>query len=514
MARALAARLASALAERPSLDTGQAVYVLSQRGPIAFKDDGGKLELEPASGGLATAFSSLTRRRPVHWIAAAVSEADQRAVRVRPVWQSGMTQVHLVGMPETVSRLHYSSFTNPLLWLLQHGLGDRLIAPRLELDIERAWHDGYVPANRLMADRLVSVAASASQPVVLVQDYHLYLVPRLVREAIPGALIAHFVHIPWPDPHAWKLLPRHIVSAILRGLMEADLVGFQTEADVQRFLATCREFAPGSDGVFCGREPGTLIRHYPISVDAADVRRWADQPVAQEFAQQVRGGSDGPVIARVDRLDPSKNIPMGFDAFGLLLDRVPSLRGKARFLAHLMPSRTEIPEYQEEKQRVFEAAQRVNDGFGTSSWQPIEIFYQESRALAAGLLSEADVHVVNSQADGMHLGAKEGVILNRRNAVLVLSRKAGAWEELGRWALGAPPNDLAATAVALERAITMPRGERERRAAGLRRAVASMSVERWLDQQLADLCSVRRTVAWRRGGVRRRLELREAQATA
>lgn len=496
-----------------AFDRAQAVYVLSQRGPVAFREEAGGLRAQPSSGGLATAFSSLTRKRPVHWIAAAVSEADQLAASQQQTWETEMTQVHLVHMPRTVARLPHPGFTNPLLWLVQHGLEKRLLSPRSELEIERAWHDGYVPDNQAMAQRLVDVV-HGSQPVVLVQDYHLYLVPRLVREAIPGALIAHFVHIPWPKPEAWRVLPRHIVASILGGLTEADLVGFQTEADVERFVATCREYGPCAGGALPAQEPCTLIRHYPITIDPADLKRWAEHPDSERFAHQLRGASDGPIVARVDRLDPSKNIPLGFEAFGLLLDRMPSLRGKARFIAHLMPSRTEIPEYQEEKRRVLAAAERVNRRFGNSRWQPIEILYRESRALAAGLLSEADVHLVNSYADGMHLGAKEGAILNRRDGALVLSRRAGAWEELSRWALGIDPTDLGATAVALERAITMPRAERQMRSAGLRAAVEAMSVERWLDQQLADLCSARRAFAWRRGGSRRRATPTRVQGRA
>ena len=468
------------------------VFVLSQRGPLAFgADTSGTLSACPAGGGLASAFGTLSKKRPFRWIAAAVSPQDRLAAHAPRSWQTGLTQVSLVDLPPAVSRLHYARFSNPLLWLLQHDLPDRLIAPRSPGEIEQAWEGGYRPANEAMAHHLVQMARGEDRPVVLVQDYHLYLAPALIRRALPDALIAHFVHIPWPDPQAWALLPPHIVEEILGGLAQAALIGFQTAGDADRFLATCREY-PGS---MCRRTFGeweALVRHYPIAVDAVELRASAGSAETARLRRSVRRNEAELIVGRVDRLDPSKNVPRGFEAFGLMLARNPSLRGRVRFVAHLVPSRSEIPEYDAERTDAFAAADRVNRAFGSGEWRPIEIHYEENRALALAIMSESDVCLVNSVADGMNLVAKEMAVLNSRDGALVLSRRAGAWDELGPWALGVNPMDVPATALALERALSMLPEERRHRADGLRRAVEASSLDHWLDQQLADLYSAGR----------------------
>ncbi len=206
-------------------------------------------------------------------------------------------------------------------------------------------------------------------------------------------------------------------------------------------------------------------------------------------------------ILRVDRLDPSKNITDGFKAFGRLLAGTPELRGRVRFLAHLVVTRTELPEYRQARTEAFAAADAVNARFGVGGWQPIEIVCEENRIRALAELGEYDVLLVNSLAGGMNLVAKEGAALNRRDGVLVLSRRAGAWEELGPWAIGVDPADIPGTAQALHEALLLSPQERRERAAGLRRAVARTSLDGWLDGQLQDLSAVHQDAERRRWGV-------------
>ncbi|HEY3118165.1 MAG TPA: trehalose-6-phosphate synthase, partial [Chloroflexota bacterium] len=485
----------------PASRNERPLYVLSQRGPLSFDvDEEGMLQASPAGGGLASAFGTIAELRPLHWIAVAVSDADRLAASQNESIRTGQTELHLVALPPAVERLHYWAFANPLLWLIQHGLSDRLVRPRSWRAIARAWSNGYEPANAAMAQRVAEVASNEEEPVILVQDYHFYLAPRMIREALPKARIAHFVHIPWPEPDAWAMLPRAIVEQILDGLLGADVLGFQTTGDVERFLATCRAYrgdrtqpsmVEGSeltremlltaDGSKLTADRSTLVGHFPITVDAKHLKSWAEAPEAQPYHRALKAENGMQTIVRVDRLDPTKNIAAGFEAYGLMLEHRPDLRGKVRFLAHLVPSRAELAEYQIARREALAAANAVNERFGLPGWRPIQILYEENRPLASALLSHYDALLVNSLADGMHLVAKEGAVLNQHDGLLVLSRRAGAWEELGPWALGVDPTDIKGTAQALEAALTMSAADRRRMAKGLHEAVQRSSLQDWLD---------------------------------
>lgn len=477
--------LASPASERP-------LVVLSQRGPVSFvTGPNGSVEARPGAGGLATALGAAVQSRHLRWIAAAMTPGDRLAASERSTWPWGDAQVQLLTLPERVQELHYGVFANPVLWFLQHGLGEEL-EPRSEATLREAWEDGYCRANELFANAAVE---NPGDPVFLVQDYHFYLVPRLIRDRRQDALIGHFLHIPWPHPREWNVLPADMLRDILRGLLACDVVGFQSPADAERFRATCLACLPETqtDGEVLIGDSGhvTTIRSYPITVDAGRLRQLAADPETAAYRSEL-ASSATPTIVRVDRLDPSKNVPAGFQAFGLLLEREPHLRGTVRFIARLVPSRSELPEYRRATEAAFAAAASVNHRFGSPAWQPIELSYEDNLQRGIAALQSYDVLLVNSIADGMNLVAKEGALLNEKEGVIVLSRRTGAWDELGQWALGVDPSDVQGTAEALSQALRMPPAERRQRAEGLRQVVEGASLRDWLDRQLADLGS-----AWR-----------------
>ena len=487
--------------EQPHADGTEAcseLVVVSQRGPLQFSlDPEAGLQVEPSAGGLASALGTLANQRPMRWVAAAMTEADRVAAKRSRVWRHGETELQLVALPPAVEDLHYGCFANPLLWFVQHNIAERIERPRTPEVIWQAWNGGYRPANAFIA-QAAARAASTLHPAFLVQDYHLYLAPRILRQLLPEARIAHFIHIPWPEPSRWTALPREIVRSILHGLLGADLIGFQTAADVERFQATCRAYCgdlvvdrQGSLTLY--GDTSTQVRHYPITVNVPDLICASTFPEAQRWWCWFLQAQTDQTIVRVDRLDPAKNIVTGFEAFALLLQREPALRGRVRFLAHLVPSRTELPEYQAEAARAMAAADSVNTRFGTKTWQPVEIVYEQNRPRALAELCLYDVLLVNSLSDGMNLVAKEGAALNSRDGVLVLSRQTGAWDELGQWALGIEPGDVDGTAAALSRALHMSRSERHRRREGLRASVAHTSLDRWLRSQLDDLAEAERS---------------------
>jgi trehalose 6-phosphate synthase len=326
----------------------------------------------------------------------------------------------------------------------------------------------------------------------MLHDYHLYLAPRLIRAARPRAALQHFIHIPWPGPATWRQLPDLIVRRLCAGLLANDSIVFQTEGSVANFLATCRQYLSAAKVMerqgqveYLGHT--TFVWSNPVSLDTSDLMALRAQPIVDQYRRELTASEGVQTIVRVDRLDPSKNIADGFEAYDLLLDRNPRLRGKVRFIAHLVPSRESIVEYSSYKRRVFDLVDQINRKYGTPHWQPITAFLEHNRLRAIAGLSLYDVLLVNSVADGLNLVSKEGPVLNERDGVLALSITAGSHEELGHGALGVNPFDIVDTASTLEKALALNSRERAQRARILREAIAGHQTSDWLKGQLRDL---------------------------
>jgi trehalose 6-phosphate synthase len=292
-----------------------------------------------------------------------------------------------------------------------------------------------------------------------------------------------------------------VARAICEGLLACDVIGMQTGASTANFLDTCAAVLPeawvdraAAAVTYRGRR--TRVRAYPISIDLEAVARLAGSAEVASYRRLLAQPAAERLIVRVDRLDPSKNVARGFAAFERLLESQPEWRGRVRFLACLVPTRSEVPEYQRCREEAFGWVERINARFGDAGWRPVEVLYENNYAQAIAALSLADVTLVNPLADGMNLVAKEAALVNRRDGVLVLSRRAGAYEELGEGALGIAPEDVAGTAEALAGALAMPADERRRRAARLRGAVFRRDVSQWLEAQLVDLLPLRDQPRW------------------
>jgi trehalose 6-phosphate synthase len=475
-----------ALAER--------IILVSNRGPIAHTlDESGRIRRTDADGGVAIALASVARSHPVTWIAGACSVADRSvAIGGRPLAIGEDSYVRLVNVPEDVYEAYYSCFCNPVLWFAQHGLAARLRERGSE--VTRAWLNGYLPANELFAAAVLEELGGGRETTpVMLHDYHLYVAPRLIRDAQPRAVLQQFVHIPWPDPEAWRILPEGIVRRICDGLLGNDSLVFQTEASVDAFMATCAAYLGENAEVqrdrgkvtFKGRT--TSIWSNPISVDTSELRSFAASPAVERYMGAL--ATLEKTIVRVDRLDPSKNVDTGFEAYARLLQRRPDLHRRVAFHAYLVPSRTGIPEYDDYTRAVFAKIDEVNSRFGDKAWQPIVAYYQQNRAEAFAGLQSYDVLLVNSLADGMNLVSKEGPVVNRRNGVLVLSTAAGSYAELRHGALCVEPDDVEATSHALEAGLDMQPAARAQRAAHLRSAIDYHQLSDWLRHQANDLAA-------------------------
>jgi trehalose 6-phosphate synthase len=270
-------------------------------------------------------------------------------------------------------------------------------------------------------------------------------------------------------------------------MLGADLLGFHVAQWVNGFLDCAERIGAEVDrGDGSVKHDGRQIwvREYPIPVDAAGLRERAAGDLARGWSSKFRSRTDGPLIVRADRTEPSKNIVRGFEAFGVLLDKRRDLAEKAHFVACIYPSRQSMPEYRDYAGRIKQAASKVNERHPGA----IDLFLEDDYDRTLGALRVYDVLLVNPLMDGMNLVSKEGPVVNERDGVLVLSTGAGSFEELGDQSVRIDdPFDIDATARAIEAAIDMPDAERERRAEELSRRAGASKPEHWIEAQIADL---------------------------
>jgi trehalose 6-phosphate synthase len=405
-----------------------------------------------------------------------------------------------VDIPADVYSAYYETIANPFLWFLQHQMYGLPYGPNVDVALVDAWRNGYRPANRAIAEAVVAATKGVDRPIVLLQDYHLYLAASRIRELRPDATILHFNHIPWPPASIWQMLPQGIRRAICEGLLACDIVGLQTDRYAGHFLDTVASFVRDARVDGDGRSirwQGRRIRvaTYPISIDPDGLARFATSDGVNERLDRLEARLEragGPrVIVRADRIEPSKNALRGFLAFEALLHRRPDLRSAVRFVAVHAPTRTSIPEYAEYAAAVREVVARIN-GLAEPDDQPIWIYDGSDYAMAIAAMRRADVVLVNPIVDGMNLVAKEAVLVGERLPVLILSETAGAAEQLAGDALSVAPADIAGTADQLERALSMPEDERRQRLRRLRAVVREQDLDWWLRRQLRDLAAIRR----------------------
>lgn len=479
---------------------GRRLIVVSNRGPVEYQDGGdGRQEAVRGAGGVVTALAALERLGPLTWLAAPVTDADRRialglSAPAGPAGQlPGNLRLRFVPLDPEVQDLHYNVVSNPMLWFLHHGLWSELRRTDAWSELRHAWWYGYTPANAAFAYAVLSeLRRPDTAPVVLFQDYQLYLAPEMVRRASPASVLHHFIHVPWPAPEVWREFPWAFTAAICRGLLANDIVRFQTAADAVNFLRTCRELVREADvdvesGVVWYGGRRTLVKATPVSVDVAQLRTAAVGPEVGGYRRRLEAMAPGRVVVRVDRLDPAKNIVAGFQAFDQLLTRRRGTMDDVTFFAFLVPSRCGIPEYDDYAREALALAEAINRRHAVDGRPRVRIFHEHNCEQALAGMTLYDVLLVNPKADGMNLVSKEGPVVNRRDGVLVLSTSAGSYAELGHAAIGVPPDDVEATADALALALTMPAAERARRAAALREAIARHDVVAWVEAQADDL---------------------------
>lgn len=474
------------------------LIIVSNRGPAQFElGEDGTRTVRRGGGGLVTALSGLVANRGALWIASAMTEEDgvvAREFEGNPVTvelDSVEYEVLLVESDPIAYEGFYNVIANPILWFIQHYLWDLSNAPDIRQQESDAWDFGYQAVNADIADAVLSTIADEPEPLVMLHDYHLYTAPTLIREARPEVFLQHFVHIPWSQPDSWRILPKRMREQIYRGMLANDIIGFHTTSYCRNFLHCCRDLL-GLDvdyerGVIHhdGRE--TWVRAYPLAIDAARLERAAASKEVAEYEQELLRRRRDHLIIRVDRADLSKNVLRGFTAFDVFLQQHPEFRERVTFIAHLQPSREDVPEYAEYLERIEALVAVVNHRHGTTDWMPIDLRIYENFPEAVARYKHFDLLMVNALFDGMNLVAKEAPAVNTRDGVVMLSENTGAHEELGDVTLTVNPFDIQDQADTIYRALTMDPGERRERADRLREIVRARDPGVWIEEQLADI---------------------------
>jgi trehalose 6-phosphate synthase len=481
----------------------RALIIAANRAPVTFvRAEDGEMQAQRGGGGLVTALTDLCRQADdATWIACARTAADAEWQRGRVPLEGGRgVEVRFLSPREAAYEGYYNAIANPLLWFLQHSMWDVPRAPIINRATWQAWEEGYKAVNCLFAEAIVQRVQATSRPtLVMLQDYHLYLVPRLVRAGLrrrERPTILHFVHIPWPGPEYWRILPPAMRHEILNGLCAVDLLGFQTGEDGLNFLRTTESLLPRAAvnyrrGRVWHRNHATYVRDFPISIDTGALKQTASSAeVVGHLVELAEMAGACKLILRVDRIEPSKNIVRGFLAFEEMLALHPEHRGRVQFLVILVPSRLDVPEYKHYLDDLMATAGRVNAAYGDSEWEPVRVLVGESYPRAVAAMQLYDVLLVNSIADGMNLVAKEGPIVNRRDGVLILSERTGARQQLEPGALIISPCDVYATAEALHQALIMPADQRRERASRLRWLVEREDIADWLCRQLKTIAEL------------------------
>ncbi len=467
--------------------SSQRLVVVANRLPLRIRRSGAAWQAAPSPGGLVAALAPIAADLDAQWIGWAGAnpgpdEAGRRALL--DSWERDRGFI-AVDLPADLVERYYDGYANSTLWPLLHGFPGRV---RLDRETWLAYRD----ANQRFADRIVERYQPGDR--IWVHDYHLALVPQLVRERLPDATIGFFLHIPFPSAEIFKILPER--ERLLRGLLGADLVAFQTHAHLHDFRRAVLEILgleTGMDRVDLG-DRSVALAALPIGIVVGE---WERRLASRKVQSVIRARREAPdrlrTIIAVDRLDDTKGIPERLRAFRQLLRTRPEWHGRVQLVQVAVPSRERIPRYAELRRTVSELVGEVNGEFATADWNPV-VYLRRSvePAELTALYATADVGWVAPLRDGMNLVAKEYVACQAgESGVLVLSEFAGAAQELGE-AIRVNPYDVDGSADAIHRALTMPEPERRDREAALLARVTRNDAPAWARRFLDELRSAAR----------------------
>lgn len=464
------------------MSTSRRVILVSNRLPVTVRAEHGGLRLVPSAGGLATALGAAQRTRGGEWYGWPGDLSRATPVERRCI-ESELASLSCVPVELTAAEVahYYDGFSNGVLWPLLHYQIDKV-----RLDASHDW-SVYRAVNQRFAERV----AERLEPgeLVWVHDYQLALVPALLRELCPWARIGFFLHVPFPAPEVFNVLPWR--DEVLRGMLGSDLISFHTASYRRNFCAaavqvTSATIASGAL-VQDGRPISTGV--HPIGINAAEFERDARGGAVEAELARLRSDARGrKIVLGVDRLDYTKGIPRRLLAIERLLEQHPALREKVLFVQLAVPSREKVDEYADLRRTVNELVGRINSHYGTPTGAPLQLLYRDvPRTQLIALYRAADVMLVTPLRDGMNLVAKEYVASRvDEQGALVLSEFTGAAAQLAE-AIRVNPYDIGAVARAVKHALSMSEADQHARMVPLRERVRLGDVESWLDEFLCDV---------------------------
>jgi trehalose 6-phosphate synthase/phosphatase len=474
----------------------QGIVIVSNRLPVTLEvAESGALHARPSAGGLVSALQSLPKRDNawIGWTGSSIEpSAEARAALAAASLSSGFRMCPVFLSKEEISKF-YLGFANEIVWPLFHDLQSRC-------NFDPSYWRAYQEVNAGFATQVLKMANT--DDLVWIHDYQLMLVATHLRNAGMRNRLAYFHHIPFPSPDIFEKLPWG--KQLLQGLLHHEVIGFQTDRDLQNFLSCYRKLLRGevtAKGRLVELRCGGLhsvASAFPIGIDADAFETVAGGGAAGKRLAEIRETlGDCALILGVDRLDYTKGIIERLRAFEIFLEQHPGSHRKVTLVQVIVPSRSDVPKYQELKGEVERLVASINGRFTDLGWTPVQFMYRGlPHAELLAYYRAADVALVTPLKDGMNLVAKEFCACQLdRKGVLVLSKFAGAAQQLKAGALLVNPNDWQSVADSIGQALAMDAREKERRMKVLQRSVHKNNVSQWLDHISATVEMYSRTHA-------------------
>ncbi len=448
--------------------------MVANRVPIRATDNG----WETSVGGLTTALLPVLEEQGGIW----VGMGEEPDLPVRQPFPADDPDFLVRRVPLTEDELdgYYYGMANRVLWPLSHYMIQHL-------DLHEGFIETYRDVNRQFAEATLDESPTGDDEVIWIQDYHLMLAPRLIRQERPRATIGHFWHIPWPAMEVYRILPW--ARELLRGMLGCDLIGFHVEEYVENFKESARVLlgAEVSDHAVHFDGHTTRVEAHPIGIEVDRFEQMSEDEVVVEKAQKLRQrlGTEHIVIG-IDRLDYTKGVLSRLEAFEQFLEENPEYHGRVSFYQIATPSRTKVESYQQLKREVDEAVGRINGQFARDNWVPVNYRYRTyTQFELCAFYRAADAALITPLRDGMNVVTQE-FITATQNGVLILSELTGAAYLLPE-ALQVNPYDQNGLARSIKEALEMPDADRRERLTGLKQSVRELDVHRWAQAFLSSL---------------------------
>ncbi|MFW6110527.1 MAG: bifunctional alpha,alpha-trehalose-phosphate synthase (UDP-forming)/trehalose-phosphatase [Thermoproteota archaeon] len=464
------------------------LLIVSNRLPVTIQKKEDTIKFKPSVGGLATGLSSFYKSQDSMWIGwgdislSEVTKDERQEIKEKLQAEHDSYPVFL--SQEDVDGYYYG-FCNKTIWPLVHGFTQFAVYDR---DLWKA----YKRVNEIFAEAILEIANP--EDTIWIHDYHLMILPRLIREKLTKSTIGFFLHTPFPPCEVFRLLPWR--KEIIESLLNADLIGFHTYDYVRNFLSTVRRLRgyEHSLGRINVNNRMVKVDSFPMGIDYKHFTGVSNKPEVQKEIKKIKKEIETEkTIFSIDRLDYTKGIPQRLEAFDLFLEKYPEYKEKVTLILAASPSRTRVEQYKTLKREVDELISKINGRHGTIGWRPIWYIYRFLPfSKLAALYAISDIALITPLNDGMNLISKEFIASKSDDTgVLILSEMAGASKELSE-ALIVNPNNKKEIAKAIKKAIEMPDEEQIRRNKTMNRRLKRYNVTRWAKDFITELSKVKK----------------------